>query len=197
MVQNPLSRSSPNEVRQVPMSSVPDNAEIAKQFASVAKKFCDVIESTPNLDRTELLVQIYTILPQLISHAISLPKVEPNDNESYEKLRTKLSLSHAQWSELYQSLKIKLGDANLYWAVWDPMKKSEAIHGSLADDCADIYRDLKVGLDLSGADQAVLESNIWHWRFGYHSHWGKHAIDALRTIYFLLEDHFMVEEPSN
>jgi hypothetical protein len=176
------------------MSSVPDNAEIAKQFASVAKKFCDAIESAPNLDRTELLVQVYRILPQLISHAISLPRVELNDNESREKLRTKLSLSHAQWSELYQSLKIKLGDVNLYWAVWDPTKESEAIHGSLADDFADIYRELKQDLDLGGADEAVSEDNIWHWRFGYHSHWGKHAIDALRTIYFLLEDHFMVED---
>jgi hypothetical protein len=176
------------------MSSVPDNAEVAKQFASVAKTFCDVIESAPNLDRTELLVQAYRILPQLIGHAISLPNVEPNDNESREKLHTKLSLSHAQWSELYQSLKIKLGDANLYWEVWDPTKESEAIHGSLADDFADIYRDLKVELNLSDADQAAAEDNIWHWRFGYHSHWGQHAIDALRTIYFLLEDHFMVEE---
>jgi hypothetical protein len=27
-----------------------------------------------------------------------------------------------------------------------------------------------------------------HWSLGYYSHWGKHAIDALRTIHFLLEE---------
>jgi len=179
------------------MNSVPDNAEVAKQFASVAKKFCDAIDSAPNLDRTQLLVQVYAILPQLISQAISLPRVERNDDESHEKVRTKLRLSHAQWSELYESLKIKLGDANPYWEIWDPTRGNDANHGSLADDFADIYRDLKVELNLRDADHAEPDDNIWHWRFGYHSHWGKHAIDALRTIYFLLEDHFMVEESIN
>jgi hypothetical protein len=29
---------------------------------------------------------------------------------------------------------------------------------------------------------------LWKWRLGFYSHWGKHAIDALRTIHFLLEN---------
>jgi len=58
----------------------------------------------------------------------------------------------------------------------------------LADDFADIYRDLKEGLNLNESHEASPEDNIWHWRLGYYSHWGKHAIDAVRTIHFLLEE---------
>jgi hypothetical protein len=33
---------------------------------------------------------------------------------------------------------------------------------------------------------ARAEDIIWEWRLGFSSHWGKHAIDALRTIHFRL-----------
>jgi len=180
--------------RSVQMTTAPNNAEVATRFASVAREFCSVIDSAPNLDRIELLAQVYRILPQLIGEAISLPNIELGEDESQEEenrksqARARFRLSDAQWGQLYEFLKVKLGDLNLYWKVWDPTKDNEAIHGSLADDFADIYRDLKEGLNVGEAHQALPEDNIWHWRFGYYSHWGKHAIDALRTIHFLLEE---------
>jgi hypothetical protein len=176
------------------MSTSPKNVEASIRFASVAQEFCSAVDSAPSLDRIELLVQVYRILPQLIGEAIRLPDIELDDDESQEeesrksKARGRLRLSDARWGQLYESLKVKLGDLNLYLEVWDPTKDNEVIHGSLADDFADIYRDLKEELDLSEAHQSLPEENIWHWRFGYYSHWGKHAIDALRTIHFLLEE---------
>jgi Domain of unknown function (DUF5063) len=175
------------------MSSSPNNAEVATRFASIAQEFCTTIDAAPKLDRVELLVQIYKILSKLISEASSLPVVELNEDESQEEeirksqARVRHRLSDAQWGELHEFLKVRLGDLNLYWEVWDPTKDKEAIRGSLADDFADIYRDLSEGLELSKARQALPEDNIWYWRFEYYSHWGKHAIDALRTIHFLVE----------
>jgi len=176
------------------MSVAPNNAEVANRFGSVAQRFCAVVDSAPNLDKLELLVQVYRVLPQLIGEAIGLPNVELSDSESPEEERTKSAaragarLSEAQWGQLYAFLKEKLGDWDPYWQVFDPTKDSEAIHGSLADDIADIYRDLKEGITLSEARQALPEDNIWEWRLGFYSHWGKHAIDALLTIHFLLEE---------
>ena len=176
------------------MSISPSNAEVATRFASVAQQFCGVIDSAHELDRIEMLVQVYRILPQLIGEGIRLPGIELSEDESQEEesqnsqARAKLRMSDAQWGQLYEFLKGKLGELNLYWEVWDPTKDNEAILGSLADDFADIYRDLKEGLHLAEAPQALPEDNIWHWRFGYYSHWGKHAIDALCTIHFLLEE---------
>src|ERR1700736_1112465 len=98
------------------MSALPNSAEVANRFASVAREFCVAIDSAPNLDRTELLVEIYRILPQLIGEAISLPNVELNGDESHEEeirksqARDRIRLSDAQWGQLYESLKVKLGD---------------------------------------------------------------------------------------
>jgi hypothetical protein len=97
-------------------------------------------------------------------------------------------MQHAEFLLLYESLKIRLGDWDLYWLVFDPTKDSEAIRGSLANDIADVYRDVKEGLDCQDLDLALLSDAIWEWRIGFYSHWGRHAINALRTSHFLLEN---------
>jgi hypothetical protein len=176
------------------MGFSPDQAEVANRFASVAQRFCSVVDSAPNLERTELLVQVYRILPRLISEAVSLPDLELDDDETPQVERRKslaranVGSTYPQWGRLYELLKEKLGDWDLYWEVFDPRKDNQAIHGSLADDIADIYRDLQEGLMLGATQEASPEDNVWHWRLLFYSHWGKHAIDALRTIHFLLED---------
>jgi len=168
-----------------------DNAEAAKRFSLIAQQFCALVDSVPRLDRGELLVRLYRLLPQLISEAIALPNVElGDDGDQAEGTRksappAKSRLSHEQWTELYNRLRETLGDCDLYWQVFDPTKDNEAIHGSLADDVADIYRDLKEGLD--DIHLARSEDAIWEWRLGFSSHWGKHAIDSLRTIHFRLD----------
>jgi len=72
--------------------------------------------------------------------------------------------------------------------VFDPTKDSEAIFGSLADDIRDIYRDLKKGLELKKTYPSQPEAAIGEWRFGFYSHWGKHAIDALLAMHFHLQN---------
>jgi hypothetical protein len=171
-----------------------DTAEVARCFGVVAKRFCTVVDSAPNLDRIDLLMQVYRLLPQLIEEAVSLPDLEFSGSMETEEKQIKslaremARLTHPQWWQLYQSLKEKLGDWDLYWGVFDPTKEREAVCGSLADDIADIYRDLKEGIILSESDQALLKDIIWQWRFGFFSHWGNHAMEALRTIHFRLED---------
>jgi hypothetical protein len=175
------------------MNLAPNNSEVATRFGSVAQRFCAVVDSAPSLDRIEFLMQVYRILPQLIGEAISLPNIELNDDENQEEerrkwaVRARAGLTEPQWVQLYPLLKDKLGDWDLYWQVFDPTTDSEAIRGSLADDIADTCRDLKEGIILSETHQASPEDNIWHWRLGFYSHWGSHAMLALRTIHFLLE----------
>jgi hypothetical protein len=176
------------------MGTQPECDEFANRFGSVARTFCDVVDAAPLLDRSELLVQIYQTLPQLIGEGIRLPSVELSDNEDPEEetrksqLRAKARLREEQWRQLYDALKEKLGDWDLYWQVFDPTKDQEAIYGSLADDIADIYRDLNEGLILNDVQLMPPQDNVWEWRLGFYSHWGKHAIDALRVIHFLLQE---------
>jgi hypothetical protein len=156
-------------------------------FRSIAAELCAIVDTAPSLDRVVMLSRLYGILPRLIHQAIELPRVSCSDGDTRIEIR-KARMKTGDWDRLYQLLKERLGDWNLYWQVFDPTKDSEAIHGSLADDIADIYRDLNDGLGFENPDLALQRDAVWSWRFGFYSHWGKHAIDALRTIHFLLED---------
>jgi len=177
------------------MTSSVDNANIASSFGGIARSFCAVVDSESSLDKGELLTRIYAILPKLIDGAIGLPDVELSDLddqvERYGRAAYPVNIrrkEQEEWGRLYNSLKAKLGDWDLYHQVFDPTEDSEAIFGTLADDIADIYRDLKEGLDLSESPQPRPEDLIWGWRFSFYSHWGKHAMDALLTIHFRLQN---------
>jgi hypothetical protein len=79
-----------------------------------------------------------------------------------------------------------------YRKVFDPTSdETESIYGSLADDLADIYRDVQEGLLLRDAKQACWEEIVFDWRVTFYSHWGKHAIDALEVIHCRLSESLM------
>jgi len=157
-----------------------------REFNSAASEFCGAVDSASALDRVELLSRLYEILPRLIHQGIGLPSLSWSDGYTREETK-QTRMKEAEWWQLYELLKEKLGDWDLYWQVFDPTKDSEAIRGSLADDIADIYRDVKEGLDLHDPDLALQQDAICGWRVLYYSHWGQHAINALYTIHFLLE----------
>src|SRR5271169_2295456 len=160
------------------MSPGSDIESAFREFSCVASQFCAVVDSAPSLDRVELLSRIYEILPRLIHQGIVMPAVSPSAADDPKEIK-RTRVKQGEWGQLYESLKEKLGDWNLYWQVFDPTKDSEAIHGSLADDIADIYRDIKEGLGLQDPDLALQRDAIWSWRLLYYSHWGQHAINAL------------------
>lgn len=81
---------------------------------------------------------------------------EDKDEEleaSLRRIRAKTQMQQEEWDRLYNSLKGKRGDGDLYWQGFDPRTNNEAIHGSLADDIADIYRELINGIRLKETDQ--------------------------------------------
>jgi hypothetical protein len=172
------------------MEATENYTNIADRFGAVADEFCAAVDAASRIDRVELLARIYRILPKLINEAIKLPNITSDDDSDKaveSKLRPNVRLNDEQWGQLYKSLKQKLGDWDGYTQVFDPTTDKEASFGTLADDIADIYRDLKEGLVLNETSQATPEEIIWDWRFAYYSHWGKHAIDALLTIHFRLQ----------
>jgi hypothetical protein len=125
------------------------------------------------------VARIYRILPKVIDEAISMPEVESSDSPRKKS---------QEWDGLYNSLKEKLGDWNPYHQVFDPTQDNEAIFGSLADDIADIYGDLKKGLVFIDTGHVQTEDAMWTWRVLFYSHWGQHAMNALRTIHFRLQN---------
>jgi len=158
--------------------------EAAERFGAIAQKYCGIVQSASNLERLQLLAQIYDVLPSLIDAAIHLPDTNSLEDDevregSADARSTRMDAD--AWSALHQLLKDKLGDADLYQMIFNGARDNEVIQGSLADDIADIYRDLEEGLVLK--DEASPQNAIWEWRFGFDSHWGHHAIDALKAIH--------------
>lgn len=72
---------------------------------------------------------------------------------------------------------------DLYWEVFDPYdhEDHEPVVGSLSDDLLDVYRDIRGGL--WSWEKNATANAIWEWRFSFESHWGDHAVDALRALH--------------
>jgi hypothetical protein len=146
----------------------------------VARAYCAAIEAHAEAQPRELFEQLELLLAQLIAGVLRLPGVHrPGPAPPKRDFLT-------TWQPVIESLADWLGEHRHYWAVFDPTTppKDEPTMGDLADDLTDIYCDLRRGLDAwDAADATTRLEIVWTWRFGYESHWGHHAVDALRTIY--------------
>ena len=90
--------------------------------------------------------------------------------------------THELWKTLFDRLQAVLGNNDYYWTA-DPLEEPKMqLGGSLADDLADIYLEMKINLNLL-AEGASENEIVWDWRFGFWNHWGAHAVEALRVIH--------------
>lgn len=69
-----------------------------------------------------------------------------------------------------------------YWSIYNPFvdPPDEPVRGDLADDLADVYRDLRRGVWCYDNDHT--DAAVWEWRFHFTEHWGRHAASALYAL---------------
>lgn len=160
-----------------------------QDFAETAREFCRTIEDRANLEAVGLLGAVHLLLAKLYLAALSLPSADVlSSEEQVDPVRHPANpdrVTHDEWRELFASLQELIGAQDSYREVFDPYKPiSEGeVTGSIADDLADIYRDLKVGL--AAWDRGQSGDALWTWRFGFESHWGEHATGALRALHVM------------
>jgi Domain of unknown function (DUF5063) len=176
------------------MGTARNYQDIAEGFSAIARRYCAIVDTARSLDKDQLLLQIYGILPDLISVAIHFPDADPWDRdgegdadiENSEKVPT-ARMTDEDWRVLYDTLTQKLGDSNGHWDVFNPASADhEVVYRSLADDVVDIYSDLKEPLVLFDKSEITSEMAIWEWHLSFTSHWGHHAIGALKAIHCML-----------
>jgi hypothetical protein len=70
-----------------------------------------------------------------------------------------------------------------YGWIFDPLvvPPEEPVVASVADDIADIYRDVVTGLRLDQLGRRT--EAVWHWSFYLSRHWGLHATGAIRALH--------------
>ncbi len=160
------------------METSPNIDPTIERFVAVARRYCEWAEG--NLENSvEELQRARLLLTELHLAAIKLPDIGVGEQVEVDEV------SSEAWQIMFQ----RFGNlpVNGYWDVFDPLKEDEkeAVYNSLADDLADIYRDVKDGLNLFDAGH-IIEA-VWEWRFSFRTHWGQHLSGAQRALHSYLQ----------
>jgi hypothetical protein len=144
-------------------------------FVDQAHQFCDFIERASTLSLSERLEAARTRLLELYKAGTALPHVEPPEGFDAGSNPPRPD----GWAGFAKF--------EVYWEVFDPYVDEPPVAGSLSDDLLDVYFDVRRGLDL-WKSKAPRAAAIWEWRFHFDSHWGDHAVDALRALHRACRD---------
>jgi hypothetical protein len=157
-----------------------DQRLAVEQFPLLAREYCQFLEQSDGCGRTTLVQEISVRFARLIEVGMRLPSVEPTADDVKPEAETS-STRTEEWKQLWGKLREVLGNLEGYWEVFDPTGKEEPVNGSLANDVAEVYEDLKESLRLLETN-ASLSDIYWQWRFDFREHWGRHAASALRVL---------------
>jgi len=165
-------------------------------FLKSAKQFIDLIEAN-NIPTKQFYKQAHRILIDLYANGYKLEQIDLKYSGTNNNLGT---TNDEFFNNIYQKLTVLLGQNCFYWEILDPtyteqngepgpgwkVTDKEPLQCWLVEDFADIYHDLKIGLEKMkiGTDEAI-EDALWQLKFNFINHWGQHCIDALRYLHYL------------
>ena len=143
-------------------------------FAASARAFCGWIESLPGEIGEEQRNKPLTLLSALLAGGYRLPRVEPTVTQPSD-------VEQSEWTKMFKRLLAWTGSRDTYWTVAAGEQAHAPLAGSIADDLAETWRDLRAclnALDSGSPWQHV----AWQARFDLDTHWGKHVSDAIRAL---------------
>lgn len=136
-------------------------------FLNKALEYCQLIENSSLSFESDKVNGLLRTISSLYAAALTLPEADSIDEEV------------AVFEFVLPD--IDLGDMANYWALFDPYTDEEPVACSLNDDLQDIYKDVKEGILLFQNDKRP--EATWHWKFTFESHWGQHALQAMRVLH--------------
>src|SRR5689334_392569 len=111
-------------------------------FAAAAEAFILLVDSSAALPPVEFVHELEHRIVDLYAAALTLEPGEPSEEDLPPRV------SDDEVRAVYGHVSAKLGDFNFYSLIFDPFEPGEKpVDTSLADDIADIYRDVREGLD--------------------------------------------------
>jgi len=160
------------------------DSEDFQQFIEACRDYCTLLE---NRTKSSSLLQVQKALLNLYSKGLNLQTIDLVSNEDFQEKAD---------NDLFESVKQQtaelIGKQQYYRSIFDPTENvfgsEKPVIGDLLDDIMDIYKDLKHQLmifDLNTEDS--MESAIWSMKSDFWFHWSHHAIDAMRTIHYIIE----------
>ncbi len=174
-----------------------------QEFAVVAGDFCAAVEAVRHLPRSEFLARIQVALARLYAVVFEMPWVEAETDELERKHRESTfgRLGRALRKEppdaetahrfsLLDAMEDVLGPVNTFWETNHPTKDREVDDWTIAVALHDTYESVSRGLrDVKAGARSseIVDSLKWDFTLD----WGRHAVDALRAIHFLMTDHWL------
>jgi hypothetical protein len=148
-----------------------------QQFADVVRRYCNWCEGAPGSGKSEAQTA-FDLLASLLSGA-SHVQGGYGGGAGRRASEEDWQLMHARFASM---------PFQYYYSQHDPLDidNREREVGDVADDLADIWRDLKAGLELyDNNDHAAAAAE---WQFSFEMHWGRHAAAAGYALHCWLVD---------
>ena len=156
------------------------------RFLEAAQDYIAWVDAIVSGETTTISLRALSIaLSRLQVAALGLPSVSDlADDDAVDSVRQD---SPEESERIREALAIRL-PVSAYGLIFDPLDEDERVPvvATLDDDLRDIYGDLRDGMALANA--GFYSDAVWHWRFGYFTHWGRHAAFAQTAIYQYLTE---------
>jgi hypothetical protein len=165
------------------------------EFVAVAREVCSFLEQADGFAKPVFMDKTRKILPLLYYKAAMLPSTEALLEDGPERFVTE-----REWQTVHDTILNKLGKHNDYPEVIDPVIRDteDKVGGSIAENLADIYQDLKDFIMVYRMGTVELMNDaLWECMQHFEQEWGQKLLNCLRALHNLLyggEDLEDVEE---
>lgn len=166
----------------------------ARRFATVARRYVDLVTHSAG-DPSDFARALLQSLASLYAAALEIHG-ELDVDEDVEFPAPTFEESRA----IASSIASAFGERQYYWHQYDPIiprdGAEDLVLGSLADDCADIHRDIIGPLEAFESGATVgLDNILWEWSsIPFTSHWGIHAAAAIHALHWIVFNHGIPED---
>ncbi len=162
-----------------------DNAIYSRQaieFAASANEYCKYLESV-QAGGVEIMKVLQRLLPFIYLRASLLPLLEPVLEEPNEK-----SVTEFEWTRIHDELLSRIGNNDPFPVAVTGEGPADGLYtGSIAENLADIYQDLKDFIvSYRSGNEEVMNDAMWEVLMHFEEHWGKKLLDVLTAIHSVL-----------
>lgn len=143
-----------------------------RQFAIAARAFCAWSEGEPGTPEGEVVAALRH-LTELYQDALNLP-------DSFEDIDAP-SIPDEEWAVVFR--RFDVFPFKHYSECFNPhvVPGEKPVVSDIADDLADIWRDVKRGLVLYSCGH--FDAAAWEWKENFRYHWGHHAVGAIYALH--------------
>lgn len=149
-------------------------------FIAAVRAYCEWVDSEPRAPEEEARLAL-RLLSRLYYEALLLPAEDCRSDIAGRRI------SHDEWMKKHRrfaSMPFQYYQEYLHPSSLD----DEGLMGDVADDLADIHRDLLDALSLYDAGHLV--EALWEFRESFRIHWGNHAVGAINAIHRYVIDNY-------